>query len=127
MKKIFIWALSIAALFAIASCEDELTPVAVVDDNVAPKPEAIVFTATTENPATKTALSGNDTDGYVVNWQSGDQITVKDNAGNVGRYSTESTIATGSFTYVAESGAQVATAPFKAWYPASIYNGGSPT
>lgn len=127
MKKIFIWALSIAALFLSASCEDELTPVAVVDDNVAPKPEAIVFTATTENPATKTALSGNDTHGYVVNWQSGDQITVKDNAGNVGRYSTESTIATGSFTYVAESGAQVATAPFKAWYPASIYNGGSPT
>lgn len=83
-----------------------------------------VFTASTEYTLTKTALSGNDTDGYDVNWENGDQITIIDGAGNVGVYSTTSTTTTGTFDY--ESGTEATTGDYTAYYPATIYNGGTP-
>ncbi|MBQ4285195.1 MAG: hypothetical protein II720_01900, partial [Bacteroidales bacterium] len=84
-----------------------------------------VFTASTEYTLTKTALSGNDTDGYDVNWENGDQITIIDGAGNVGVYSTTSTTTTGTFDY--ESGTEATTGDYTTYYPATIYNGGTPT
>ena len=84
----------------------------------------VAFTATTESPATKTALNKNDSN-YEVVWQSGDQITVVDAASNVGVYSTTSTTTKGDFTF--ESGTEATTAPYTAYYPAEIYNSGTPT
>lgn len=83
-----------------------------------------LFTATTESSATKTALNKNG-EGYDVLWQDGDQITIVDGASNLGVYQTASTTTKGAFSYV--SGAAATTPDYKAWYPASIYNAGTPT
>ena len=85
--------------------------------------EAVVFTATTEISATKTALCENG-GSYDVVWSSGDQITVVDASAKVGVYSTTGTTTRADFTK--ESGDDAETAPFKAWYPASVYNAGAP-
>ena len=84
----------------------------------------IVFTAKTE-AASRTMLSGNDSDGYDVLWQSGDSITVVDGALHAGVYTTTSTTTRGEFTYA--RGTEANTPDYKAYYPASIYNGGTPT
>lgn len=83
-----------------------------------------LFTATTESSATKTSLSQNG-EGYDVLWQDGDQITIVDAASNVGVYKTASTTTKGAFSYM--SGTIATTPGYKAWYPASIYNAGTPT
>lgn len=87
----------------------------------------LVFTAITESSATKTALEEN-SGNYNVAWRSGDEITIVDAAAtpNVGVYSTTSNTTSADFTF-ALKGAEASTAPFKAWYPASIYNNGAPT
>jgi len=112
MKKRIIWA-AFAAI-ALTACQRELD---VQEQTVG------VFTATTESTTTKTELSP---DGSVFNvvWQSGDQIAIEDAAANAGVYSTTSTGTHASFTFA--SGKEAATAPFKAWYPAGIYNEGKP-
>lgn len=116
MKRIFIFA-ALAAI-ALAACQQELN----IDGN---KPEVpTVFTATTESSATKTALSQNG-ENYDVLWQNEDQITIVDAATNVGVYQTSSTTTQGSFSYV--SGTAVTTSGYKAWYPATLYNAGTPT
>ena len=84
-----------------------------------------VFTAMTVDPMTRTTLSGNDIDGYDVTWQNGDEITIVDGAAKVGVYSTTSTTTTGTFSF--ESGTEVTTPDYAAYYPASIYNSGTPT
>lgn len=124
MKRIIMKAaIAVIAIFAIVSCEDsivpEVTPTKPVEN------ASLVFTAKTETAATKTALSENGGNFDVV-WQSGDQITIVDGESHVGRYSTTSTTTTAEFTYVPESGAEATTSPYKAWYPATIYNGGTP-
>ena len=112
-----------AALAAIAliSCDRRLD----VQEQPQTEESASVFTASTESPATKTALE-QDGEQYNVNWQDGDRITIVDAAPNVGVYTTTSTTTQGSFTYVPESGSEAVTDPYKAWYPAGIYNGGTP-
>ena len=116
MKRIFIFAALAAA--ALTACQQELN----IDEN---KPDTpVVFTATTESSATKTALSQNG-ENYDVLWQDGDQITIVDAAANVGVYQTASTTTQGSFSHV--SGTAAATPGYKAWYPASLYGDGTPT
>lgn len=123
MKRTLFWSLGAVMLFALCiACEDRLEPV------VQPDASAKRFMATTESPSTKTALSGNDTDGYEVHWQSGDQITIVDGAAtpNVGIYTTTSTTPKGEFSF-AGSGAEATTAPYQAYYPATRYNAGTLT
>ena len=88
-------------------------------DDVAGNQKKIEFKATTE-PATKTALDGNK-----VVWQNGDLITIVDAASNVGVYSTTSTTSHADFTF--ESGTEATTPDYKAYYPATLYNSGTPT
>lgn len=115
MKRFFVFA-ALAAI-ALSACQQNLD----IEKNELGK--AVVFTATTESSATKTALSENG-DSYDVVWSSGDQITIVDAAAKVGVYSTTSTTTRADFTK--NSGDDAETAPFKAWYPASVYNAGAP-
>ena len=115
MKRFFVFA-ALAAI-ALSACQQNLD----IEKNELGK--AVVFTATTESSATKTALSENG-DSYDVVWSSGDQITVVDASAKVGVYSTTGTTTRADFTK--ESGDDAETAPFKAWYPASVYNDGTP-
>ena len=118
MKKLFYFA-------AFAACV--LTSCQQVEKEEDIKTPGLVFTATTESSATKTALE-EDSGNYKVAWRSGDEITIVDAAAtpNVGVYSTSSNTTSADFTF-ALKGAEASTAPFKAWYPASIYNNGVPT
>lgn len=106
MKKIILFAA--LAAFALTACQQELT----IEEN---KPEGVVFTATTEIPATKTELDGS----LNVIWQAGDQIGIISNS-NPGIYETEtggSTKASFSFKELTEA----TTAPFYAFYPTSLF------
>ena len=116
MKRI-TFSLALAAI-TLTACQQDLN----IDTNNSEG--YALFTATTESSATKTALSQNG-EGYDVLWQEGDQITIVDAASNVGVYHTSSTTAKGSFSFV--SGTVATTPDYKAWYPASIYNAGTPT
>ena len=121
MKKLFYFAAFAACV--LTSCQQALDIQEKEEDLKTP---GLVFTATTESSATKTALeeeSGN----YNVVWRSGDEITIIDAAAtpNVGVYSTGSNTTSADFTF--DSGKKASAAPFKAWYPASIYNNGAPT
>lgn len=112
MKKHLL--LAIAAIVAASSCVREtLVP---VEDNA--------FIATTESASTKTSLSQSG-EGYKVLWSNGDRITIVDASSNVGEYVTDATTSQAVFTHA--SGQQAVKADFEAWYPASIYNGGTPT
>ena len=123
MKRLFSIVAAFAAILAFSSCQDAIQPE--TPDTPVSDSGFKVFTATTEMTATKTSLDGNDTDGYVVNWETGDQITIVDNAGNVGIYTTNESGTKADFTFT--SGTEVSEAPFKAYYPASLYNNGTPT
>ena len=117
MKKLLILLIATSAglLFSCSKGEADLT-----------EPEASEgkgFKGTTE-AATKTALSQNGSV-YNVLWQNGDQITVVDAASNVGVYSTTSTTSHADFTLT--SGAEAITPDYKAYYPATLYNSGTPT
>ena len=77
MKRLITLA-AIAAI-ALASCtekpEFQVTPAG--QENMA-SVSSTVFSATTEGAVTKTTLSGDDDNGYVVNWQENDRIVVVD-------------------------------------------------
>ena len=123
MKKILLFA-ALAAV-ALCACQKEPAPQEVPD---APGTgTGPVFTAVTEGAATKTALSQNG-ESYDVVWRSGDRITIVDGAAtpNVGVYSTTSTTTSAKFTF-ADEGTAAAEPSYRAWYPASIYNAGTPT
>ncbi len=111
MKKTMIW----VALCAITltSCHREQ------DFQV----ESGRFTATLERSQTKTVLSPG-SEGYDVLWRSGDQITIVDADGKAGVYATQSSTATAVFDR--KSGDDAVKPSFKAYFPASIYNGGAP-
>ena len=113
MKKSIIWAF--IGLVALASCERE------ADFRL---PSEGSFTATTETSSTRTNLSPNG-ENYDVLWSKGDRITIVDASGNVGVYSTESVTSEGVFDFV--SGQEAVAPGYKAYFPASIYNEGSPT
>ena len=114
MKR-FIVITALAAI-TLTACNRDLSP-------EQPK-KGVAFTATTESPATKTALNKNGSN-YEVVWQNEDQITVVDAASHVGVYSTTSTTTKADFTF--ESGSEATTAPYKAYYPETVYNSGTPT
>ena len=121
MKKFFYFAAFAAC--ALTACQQTLE----IQKEDIKEPEktetpGLVFTATTEGSATKTALE-EDNGNYNVAWRSGDEITIVDAAAtpNVGVYSTSSNTTSADFTFTLK-GAEASTAPFKAWYPASIYN-----
>ena len=74
MKRFFVFA--VLAAISLCACQHALE---IEDDKTE---EAVVFTATTESSATKTALCENG-DSYDVVWNSGDQITIVDAATKV--------------------------------------------
>lgn len=115
MRKISL--LATLGLLALGACVKEPLP-------AAPEGQTItspIFTATTE-PATKTALSGNDEQGYEINWQNGDEIIIFGTASSGGVYVTESTTTSGSFTF--KSGSDPGGPNYTAFYPATLpYNG----
>ena len=127
MKKLFYFAAFAACV--LTSCQQVEKDLKTPEENESQDKKetpGLVFTATTESSATKTALEEN-SGNYNVAWRSGDEITIIDAAAtpNVGVYSTSSNTTSADFTFA--SGAEASTAPFKAWYPASIYNNGTPT
>ena len=115
MKRFFLF-VAIAAI-ALSACQQDLE----IEKNKVAEP--IVFTATTEVPSTRTSLSENG-EMFDVLWSSGDRITVVDAAARVGVYSTTGTTTRADFTK--ESGDDVGSSPYQAWYPASVYNAGAP-
>ncbi len=121
MKKWFL--LMTLGLLAASACVKEPVP-------MEPRGEAKghpAFTATTESAATKTALSGDDQTGYEIHWIAGDRIMVVDNASHVGEYSASLQSDPTGADFTIASGTEAGTSPYKAWYPASIYNNGAPT
>ena len=114
--------LAVLGLVAVAACVKEPVPTEPNNQTIT----SSTFTATTE-PATKTALSGNDTEGYSILWQDGDRILIADHAGHAGQYATGSTGEKADFSFVSDTGTEAVTGPYRAWYPASLYNGGTPT
>ena len=123
MKRFFVFAA--LAAFALTACEQKIdVPVDLNGSKV--DASGLVFTAHTETANTKTALAP-EGEGFNVVWQNGDQITIVDGASspNVGVYSTTSTTTEATFTF--ESGSAATTSPYTAWYPANIYNDGTPT
>ena len=109
MKKLFAIIIAISAGLSVSCSKDD----------VAVNQKKVAFKATAE-PATKIILDGNK-----VVWQSGDQITIVDAASNVGVYSTTSTTSHADFTF--ESGTEATTPDYKAYYPVTMYNSGTPT
>ena len=103
MKRFFF--ISAMAALALTACQKEQS----IDENKTDTP--MIFSATTESPATKTALSQNG-EHYDVLWQNGDQITIVDGASNVGIYQTASTTAKGSFSFA--SGTEATKPDYKA-------------
>ncbi len=121
-KKIY-WLGVILPIFMILSCQKEMEPETI---ETAPEVQAQVFSATIGEGLTRTALSETD-DGYEVLWLSGDEITIVDAASHAGTYQTTQEGKTADFSYVSDSGTEAETSPYKAYYPATIYNGGNPT
>ncbi len=108
MKKIIIAFAAIAASFAIVSCNKE-QPMAPEDRTIS----ADMILAYTE-PATRTALSGNDNDGYNVVWSDGDTFTLD---GNTFTLSEGAATTNGKFTGIMPS-----DGTYTAYYPAT-YDG----
>ena len=73
---------------------------------------------------TKTELSGDDATGYDVVWQNGDVITIKNGGGTVGLFTAKD--AGSTQTDFRRTDGYEGAAPYQAWYPAGIYNDGSP-
>ena len=121
MKKLFVVIIAIGSGL-LYSCSKE--------DSVASEPETpqakVVFKATTE-PATKTALQ-QDGENYKIVWLNGDRITIVDGAvtPNVGVYSTTLSEPTTQADFTIVSGDEATTPNYKAYYPATVYNNGTP-
>lgn len=119
MKQYLFGLTILSAAMTLSSCQRELN---VLADGQ--KEGVAVFTASIESGATKTALNKNGDD-YDVLWRSGDAIAIVDNAANKGVYTTESV--TSHAEFILRSGDAATTPDYKAWYPAGIYNDGTPT
>ena len=124
MKRSYILMAALAAM-VLNSCQSVIEPAESSEQKPVEKPATSVFTAVTESTGTKTALAANG-ENYDVVWCDGDEITIVDGAAtpNVGVYSTTSTTTKGDFTFV--SGSDATTSPYTAYYPASLYNDGTP-
>lgn len=108
MKRIIIFAA--LAAFALTSCQQDIT----FGEN---KPEGLVFTATTEIPATKTALDAS----LNVVWQAGDEIVIVDGDSHIGTYTTTASGDTKA-TFTHHSGSEATSSPYRAWSPTTLYN-----
>lgn len=75
MKKIIIALAAVAAALLTVACNKELED----NGNLSSGDNRTVIYALTESALTKTALSGNDTDGYKVVWSEGDRIMIRGN------------------------------------------------
>ena len=110
MKKIITAMAAFAAVFSTVSCDKEtITP----DSNPASGTKAIIY-ASTEDGMTRTALSGNDTDGYEVVWSTGDSFTI---GGETFTLTGEAGKTSGTF-----EGTVPADGDYTVYYP-SAYNG----
>ena len=107
MKRFII--LAAMAAMTLTACQQNLN----IDEE---KPEGtVVFTASTELPATKTALDAS----LNVVWQDGDIISIVGGDSHVGQYQTSSGGATtATFTHYGDT--PVTQSPFVAWYPTSL-------
>ena len=101
MKKIIISMAAMAAAFTMASCDKELVE---PENNATPTEGNCIIAASTESNLTKTALCGNDTDGYDVIWSEGDIIkigsetfTLTEGAGTTKGVFTGNKLADGSY------------------------------
>ena len=110
MKKIIITLAAVAAAFSMVSCNKET---ATPEGNPAIGAKTVIF-ASTENRMTKTALDGNDTDGYDVVWTEGDSFTI---GGNTFTLTGEAGKTSGTF-----EGTVPADGDYTVYYP-STYNG----
>ncbi len=127
MKKIFFAISVLAVAFGFTACSNEDE----VIENEQSNNEFI--TAFTEPGTTRTALDGNDKDGYEVVWSEGDQFyAYKYN------YANASYIKAGTFTLVSESGLTTGTfqkdmgmdlvnVPYTAYYPTGYMGVNWPT
>ena len=110
MKKIIVTLAAIAAAFSMVSCDKETsTP----EGNPAIGAKTVIF-ASTENRMTKTALDGNDSEGYKVVWSAGDSFTI---GGKTFTLSGEAGKTSGTF-----EGTVPADGDYTVYYP-STYNG----
>ena len=110
MKKIIITLAAIAAAFSMVSCDKETsTP----EGNPAIGAKTVIF-ASTENRMTKTALDGNDSEGYKIVWSAGDSFTI---GGETFTLSGEAGKTSGTF-----EGTVPADGDYTVYYP-STYNG----
>ena len=126
MKKYVLFAA--LGLLALGSCVKESNPFEPENEKGNIAEVRAAFTATTESAATKTSLSGDDADGYDIHWTEGDLITIADAASHVGVYSASLQAGNPAThaDFTKASGADADTAPYQAWYPASVYNSGAP-
>lgn len=109
MMKRSLLLLAALVVFAFASCQkmtDEPLAIAGGDGDI--------FEATTESSLTKTALMGNDTEGYDVVWSSGDEITIGGYAGCL--YRLLSGAGTTSATFSNISGKTLADGEYDSYY-----------
>ncbi|MBP5390364.1 MAG: Ig-like domain-containing protein [Bacteroidales bacterium] len=120
MKKyILIASAAAVAALLLSSCQMEN-----LEGQPVESAPGMVLHAEAEAPLTKTTLSGNDALGYEVRWQSGDTITVVNGNGSVGVFTSFSGGDTRT-DFVRTRGYE-GPAPYKAWYPAELYNEGTP-
>lgn len=113
MKKYIL--LTVAAIAALSSCSSDNDPI-VKDPIVKEDKQALVFTATLESNDTRATL-----DGKTPSWEIGDQISIN------GRTYTAAASGSSS-TFSATITGQEAEGPtFNAYFPATIYNAGTPS
>lgn len=117
MKKNIIAIAAVVAAFTMVSCDKEI---ASPESNMAIGAKTVII-ASTEGSLTKTALNGNDTDGYDVIWSEGDELkigsetfTLTEGAGTTKGVFSGNKLADGTYTaYYATSDGKV---PFNQTY-----------
>jgi len=122
MKKITnTIAFAAAVLCAVVSCQKA----ELINPNENPKvEEGLVFYASLENADTKTTITNEGTAGYKISWETTDSISVN---GIVYKAVPDGTNpAKATFTKMRD-GDPNPSAPYKAYYPASIYDGTTAT
>lgn len=119
MKKNTFILMAMTAMFGLSSCDKELFSTENTN-------KTFTLFATTES-GTKTALSGNDTDGYQVVWSEGDQFAIYNKSeGNTytkvsSNFTLESGEGTPNGTFTGSATLNTGT-EYMALYPASIYS-----
>lgn len=122
-----ILGLLLPALFFLPGCENNLGESGGWTDSGQILGEDLIFTATIESDATKTLLAGLPGGPRAVHWSADDSIRINGIRYNVlSLIAVDSTSATFS-PHVAGGQAAPVGGKYKAYYPASLYNGDTPT